>query len=310
MKKAFRKYGLMALAAAFCAIGMQGCFVDSDCYTRTSCSTVCDWWTCYDDCWDDYICEDDYDYRPGGYNEAQCYDNRDCDIDSYCEDGRCYQYNSGSVPFCGQCDITDDCKEGGAVCVNLGDSTNACLRLCDYDRDCPEGFSCLDMEGVAPGSRVSSKQCYPKNESCDASYCRDSNDCVQNADCINHRCEVSTQNLNECSRKEDCSGYGADYAVCYTSKRKNESYCTQSCFADTQCDPGYSCYLAPNRQSNGSVLDSGICLTPDDGKCVFSSDCGDGMLCNDGKCMLKCSSDRDCYSDYISFSCVSGVCRF
>ena len=309
MKKAFRKYGLMALAAVACVLGMQGCYVDSDCYTRTSCATVCDFFYCWDECDEEYICEEDDNYYPN-WNEAQCYTNRDCASDSYCQSGQCYQYNSGSVPFCGKCDITDDCIEGGAVCVALDDNTQACMRYCEDSSTCPQGYSCLEMAGAAPSGGVKTKQCYPDNGSCDASYCRDSRDCVQNGDCIGNRCVVPTTNLKECENNNQCAEKYGDYGICFKNKN-DERYCTQTCYVDSQCDVGYSCYLPKSNTVNKKILDMGICLTSNDGGCVFSSDCDTsiGMVCNDGKCMKTCSRNEDCQSDYVPFQCIGGICR-
>ena len=311
MKKSIKNYGLMALATALCAIGMQACWIgDSDCYTRTQCTRVCDWWECWDDCTEQYLCEDDYYYNPGGESSYQCRENRDCSQNSYCQNGKCYQYNSGDTPFCGNCSITDDCIEGGAVCVGMDDGTQTCMRACDYDTDCPNGFECLAMEGkTANGSRVSSKQCYPTNGSCDANFCKDSRDCVQNAECVNNVCVVPTTNLNECNRHSDCDGYGI-YNTCYKNS-DGESYCAATCYTDEQCDIGYNCYLTKSKSSSmrSNPLDSGICLTVKDGSCIFSADCGDGMVCNNGKCAVTCKSDRDCTtSTDFKFYCEGGIC--
>ena len=62
------KHTILICLFALCSIILTGCvIVDDDCHYETKCSYVCDRYgnNCYYDdyCWDEWVCEDDYDYH-------------------------------------------------------------------------------------------------------------------------------------------------------------------------------------------------------------------------------------------------------
>lgn len=322
----FRKIGLLAALAVMGCCGLSACFVDSgsehcvkrynchyECVDHTYVETVCSGLYCDDniitvqECGD--VCSSYYtDCR---YDDGNvCYRNRDCGYGEYCSNGQCHSVNSGSARQCESCRTSADCYGSDNACVLLGSGEQVCLTGCNRPEDCGMGYRCQVVGDM--NSSQSVQQCVPNNESCDPNYCVDDLDCDENGSCVNNRCELAITNLNECSGNRDCIPYYeadglADYALCIKSVDENDnpvSYCSLSCYTDSQCGMGYSCYL---RVAND--LNSGACYRAGEKSCVYDNDCENGMLCSDGRCSVACSSDSDCVSQDNGFRCMSGVCK-
>ncbi len=320
------------------------------CELRPVCDyeTMCDLFSCWDEytCWDEEYCwnesycftdcaEHCHDYlvceKP-----PQCYNDYDCGVGSVCRGGKCMgtgpisgpgnggpgnggpgnggpgnNGNNGTVAMCGACNSWADCAENNSECVLLDDNSQVCTRACSSDNDCANGFYCGSIDGGHSGS----KQCLPYNGSCDANYCSKDADCMgENATCDtkSHSCTLSKKNLNECETYADCKGStnsnGEELNVCvqYSNTDKTSAnYCTIDCYSDRGCDAGYYCYLTK------ADLESGVCFRDQSLACRADSDCSEkGMICNNGKCTLSCSTNDDCSSPSKRFSCIQGACVF
>ena len=307
-----KKLGILA-ALAMLSCGLQACFVEVDnqhCERRYSCDYVCNSYVITDcgfySCWDEII--EDCGEVCSWYDECYyvdsdtCRHDRDCGHNQYCSNGSCYN-KGGYGQHCDPCNKSGDCADINGACVALNSGEQVCLSGCQSSADCPINYEC---QGVADHN-LSRSVCVPNNESCDNSYCRSDMDCVENASCINNRCELDMTNLNECDSHADCSGYG-DYYVCVKSADEANNpvnYCSMVCYSDSGCEAGYTCQLSvPND------LESGVCYRDNEHACVYSSDCEGGMVCQNGHCMKSCSSNADCASPSNGFSCVAGVCKF
>jgi hypothetical protein len=67
--------------------------------------------------------------------------------------------------LCNACSKDADCGGTGNKCTRLNTSEMYCTYLCTDDDGCPDGYACMP---VAAGSTMSSKQCAPKNLTCEA----------------------------------------------------------------------------------------------------------------------------------------------
>lgn len=325
MRKLWNNKLSMVLAAALCACGLSGCYIDSNCIEREaySCSTtcdpvcsidtVCDIWGCWDEevCWTDCY-ESCHSYIVCEEPRDECYYDRDCGANAYCDGGHCYANPvSGNVAMCGACSRSADCREDGAACVALESGEQVCMRACNKVSDCSAGFACVVVTDDA--SQQSLQQCIPTNGSCDSNYCNRDSDCVENATCKDHAC-VLDMNVSECNSYKDCEGMqledGTPLNICIQRKDSNgksSNYCTIDCYSDMGCDPGYYCHLTTNS------LESGVCFRGNEQSCNSNKDCtGDreGLLCRNGKCMKSCRSDADCASNSNNFFCDNGVCKY
>lgn len=325
MRKLWNNKLSMVLAAAVCACGLSGCYIDSNCIERdavscsTECSpycsyeTVCNGWECWDEetCWSDCY-ESCHSYTVCEKPRDECYYDRDCGANAYCDDGICRQNQiQGNVAMCGACSRSADCRDPKSACVALESGEQACMSSCQKVSDCANGFACVVVTDDA--TQQSLQMCIPTNGSCDANYCNRDSDCgLENASCVDHTC-VLDMNVSECNNYKDCQGMqlsdGTSLNICIKrndSNGKAANYCTIDCYSDLGCDPGYYCHLTTDS------LESGVCFRGNEQSCNSNSDCtGDraGLLCRNGKCMKPCSNDDQCASAGNAFYCSNGVCQ-
>lgn len=108
---------------AHCADGecAEGCQVDTDCYPGDACGAE------------------------GNCVTARCRETSvDCGFGEFCDvsTGDCYQ---GSGVYCSTCQDDADCGGNGNLCLNFGANGRFCGTECQYETDCPSGFTCLGI---------------------------------------------------------------------------------------------------------------------------------------------------------------------
>jgi len=267
---------------------------------------------------------------PGGVG-CPCEGNNDCDtavcIDmpggkkctslctDDCPDGfSCQDVNPGSDPIfacvfkhltlCTPCMKDTDCKNQGvaALCLDYGAEGRFCGGECSSAADCPQGYSCVDGEGV-DGAKA--KQCRLDTGVCPCSdwaikngaktLCSLKNDlgtCTAERTCIPgglSTCDAKPAVAEVCNAADDdCDGITDNLAPDYT--------CSNKLFADlgskATCTDDAGC------TEKGEKCDAGLCKQLV-GECFGKPSCtvGGQLVCNgakEPKAELCNADDDDC----------------
>ena len=171
---------------------------------------------------------------------------------------------------CGD-DGTDDAVE----------SSSNTSSACESDLNCDLGLFCISGQCAPSGSEcVENADCDDFFE-CSSGYCveiarecEDDSACPDANICIDYRCVTGCREDGDCGEGKICSD---ELLRCVDPP----PMCPDTCPQHQQCvDPQLGCVP--------------------DGTCSASSDCTDGLVCNDGVCgdpILSCDDDRDCTFD-------------
>ena len=203
-----------------------------------------------------------------------CVDDRDCDPEAHCEEGRC----AGDLPDGRPCQEDSDCASdhcANGFCCAAGD-------CCARPADCPPDYSAAPactQPGACQGVRV--------DAACDRDF----------------RCSsVTLQDDSSCTPQtlSDGCGFYAD-VFCSGADVQQEPPCPLACEHDGQCDAGAHCdtVCQPDLPS-GRVCD-------EDSDCA-SGHCANGFCCAAGDC---CAGPADCPLDYtVTPTCLDpGTCQ-
>ncbi len=266
-------------------------------------------------------------------NEDQC--NNACEIvctlDSQCPSGQCTDGVCESA--CGNGDhepeLGEQCDDGNSV--NTDQCTNACIRTCSNDSQCPSG----ECEGGLCTSTCGNGIPEPQH----GEQCDDGN--TSNEDECNNACVIICTNDSECP-SGDCEGGLCTSACgngdhepelgeqCDDGNSVNTDQCTNACIRtcsnDSQCpsgecegglctstcgngipEPQYGEQCDDGNQSNTDSCTTG-CLLPPSSQCEVNSDCQNGATCVGGICVLPPGSQCDLASDCQSNLCLNGQC--
>ncbi len=177
-----------------------------------------------------------------------------CGVGRVCnpQDGACLPGNQG---LCDPCEINDQCRDEGAICVLIDNREALCSPPCDDD--CPAGYECSGISGVE------TRHCTPVVRTC--------NDMCVGVRCpAGEQCNPLTGECNDrCAVQVDCPG--APYChvqsgECRPTGAGNVAE-GQPCTADDQCASGLVC--------SGFVILS-VCSRP----CDVDANCANGTMCS------------------------------
>ncbi len=282
--------------------GSPRCYADSDCPTGAACEGA-NWCQCGQHC--------DPPALPGwcvSPDAGCCGSDDDCIGTGDCILGHCLGVSFVGGGFCwhdANCESNEECV-GEFVCpcgysCPVDSALGTCHALgpdcCETDEDC-DGQICLRKTpaspGVcgpelAPGSCYSSHDCAPGNVcngamicqcsdncapamgSCGA-CCTDNSSCEEGYVCVLGSCRLASQvprcwQVSDCTHDPSCSGDG-----CATQF---------DCQGEVICQCGTTC-------AHQEVM--GWCLPLDvqgPNCCVADSDCWEGTVCVQGKCLIS-----------------------
>ena len=203
-----------------------------------------------------------------------CVDDRDCDPEAHCEDGRC----AGDLPDGRPCQEDSDCASehcGNGFCCAGGD-------CCAAAGDCPAEYvaaAACTQPGACQGTRV--------DPVCERDF----------------RCaSVTVQDDRSCAADtlSDACGYYADL-YCSGAEIQQDPPCPVACEHDDQCDLGAHC----DAVCQPDLRDGAVC--DEDSDCA-SDHCGNGFCCAEGDC---CAVPANCPALYTAPpACVdAGTCQ-
>ncbi len=177
----------------------------------------------------------------GGFVGQECPAGYICEYFDGADVGRC-------VPMSNECLSNRDCEYGQECLNGVCIENNSCIHECGSDVECGIGFTCEELDCMAPNNQSGSK-CVPVEIGCIAdSDCRDGESCVQNV-CIpqENRCESDF----DCSIGEQCMS-----GVCVESNS-----CSHECDSDSDCMGNLLgvCFPLDCQTSNGQ--NGSICIT-------------------------------------------------
>ncbi|UYV71427.1 dp [Cordylochernes scorpioides] len=251
---------------------------------------------------------------------SQCFRDRDCSSGEICEQNVCR----------GGCRADQDCANNEA-CVNnecidqcasrTACGTNAVCQVVNHETHC----SCppdLSGDPYVQCDRVTI-HCKVDDECglgryCEASVCRvtcsSDNECFDNEKCRDRRCSVICTNDNSCP-----NGYICEGAECLPGCRLDaECPLTESCInyqcinpcasptvcgTNAQCQPINHrplCTCLPQFTGDPRIECSSV-------ECIIDSDCGNGKICQNYRCLVGCRSDQSCQTDQV---CTNRQCQY
>ena len=148
------------------------------------------------------------------------------------------------------------CPEGSTECICFTgfDGTGFCVSGCDSDDDCPDGFSCVDAEGI----------CGPEGSGDDGGV--SDGGAVDGGPVDGGIADEgpADEGPTSCEIDEDCDGEcpeGATDCLCFTGF-DGLGFCVSGCIDDLDCPDGFSCIDAEGICGPGGATDGG---TPDEG---------------------------------------------
>lgn len=258
-------------------------------------------------------CSSDRDIGPPGDGEigAACTQDDDCDSswclieksfkDNYCslqcgddpnvcpEGSTCHDY--AGFKFClRQCNADGDCREGYVCDYNL------CIPPCAADKFCNEGDTCLN--GRCKGKCASDADCG------DGLRCQDGKcvpPCKTDTDCLpGYTCDTAAGTCKPKPGKPMGQGCASDgecaTGYCLPTRR----ICSIKCQSTSQCPSSYSCGLETYDKDYNGTQESALagCVPVKGSKiagehCSQDADCAAGH-CYNGFCMEGCIQDGDC----------------
>lgn len=277
---------------------------DVDCYDYEMVQTYCDAWQCWDEYWTETTCTTTCDetYYPDDpytdpWDSAECYSDVECEQGQICVGNRCEAADTdvrGESGLCQACESSADCVEDGALCIRLNydQATNTgekvCGRACEYNHECPAGFSCINISGETGVSA----QCLPNIGETELRTCNPSpelecvraNDCQLGESCVNNEC-VGPQSA-ECGTNNPCP---------------NGQVCRNLSCVDVDAP---EC-VDRNDCSSSEICIDGECVRQNE-SCVFNEECDSDARCVDGQCQATCSDDAQCGANE---RCRQGLCE-
>ncbi|GBN12717.1 Fibrillin-2 [Araneus ventricosus] len=275
-----------------------------------------------------------------GQCRMPCNSVRDCAANEKCIDNRCHvqcirdrDCYSGEIceqNFCRVgCRADTDCAFHEA-CVN-----NQCIHPCDSPTACGTNANCdvinHSIHCTCPPGLTGDAytKCDRQIQRCDADdrcglgrYCEDTicrvtcssdNECLDNEKCVERRCSVF------CTSDKSCpTGFICEYGQCIAGCRRDaECPLTEACINNQCLDPCASptacgtkarcqpvnhrplCSCLPEHTGDPRVECSRV-------ECIIDSDCGNGKICQNYRCLVGCRSDQGCLSDEV---CISRQCQ-
>jgi hypothetical protein len=151
------------------------------------------------------------------------------------------------------------------------DDDDAMAPLCTTDADCPDTSSPYCSAKLGCVVCVIDEQCGPGRR-CEEGSCELFDTCGSSSDCTDEThsvCNTISKECRECVFDSDC---GAGSVGCYQGV----------CEVGLNCSNSLDCPL-------GTVCSDNRCL-----ECADDGDCDDGKTCDGSKCVVGCTSDKDC----------------
>ncbi len=139
----------------------DGCRFDTECPDGTSCYSSPDGAICASrcsgdaDCRDGYVCKDSpaspFDVCVPFVEPTGVDDGEPCQSDDECRGGTCIPSPGWPDGYCTtlDCETRDDCAADGNDnrCLTGGRGYNLCVRMCDTQDDCRDGYICQQVGG-------------------------------------------------------------------------------------------------------------------------------------------------------------------
>ncbi|MBR9706534.1 hypothetical protein GOV14_05845 [Candidatus Pacearchaeota archaeon] len=207
----------------------------------------------------------------GNIFNGDCCSDSDCNSDYTCESYDCTASAPSSYCGDGTCDSDETCSSCSGDCGACSPSSYCGDGTCDSDETCS---SCSDDCGACNGEYCSS------NSNCESGNCENNLCCLTGKTCC-------TSNAN-CLSDYECGA---------------SNYCIESS-SEALKDNGY--YCSSNSQCSSANCQNGICCISGETCCQYTSNCGDGFVCDTDyyycKSTMKsngesCSFDSDCSSN-------------
>ena len=234
-----------------------------------------------------------------GANAQACLgdiENESCDqtsMDARFEPESCLQIAIGTVATGSACESSEECVSG--VCMTQSCDSACCPGTCGAASTGAAGQPCLDGDTCAAGNWCDVTQddvqtCEPLFGS--GSACEFSRQCPYGQGCAGGICKALPQVGEPCP-----DGACADVGV----------YCGSAgtCLKDGL--PGAACGSAQDCALSAMCdMTSGQCVAIPTAGQPCTTECANGISCNNGTCMTPatngaaCVSDEDCQSDYCS----------
>lgn len=190
----------------------------------------------------------------------ECTEDRNCGVPNWCNTctGRC----EAQVGVCEACTESRGCLDQGA-CLPYGSGGTYCGLGCVSDAGCPQGFSCLGVDGVG------AKQCVARSGACeDLGLCAGDGECP-----VGQICSETTRT---------CAGGCSEDGQCQNGNVCVAARCVPPCGGDGDCTAPATCQ-------------GGKCKIP--GACEAAADCPTPATYCDkttGQCAPGCLADADC----------------
>ena len=221
-----------------------------------------------------------------------CNQDDDCIESAFCFDPESYTSFVGG--YCSkECARQGDTCPDGSKCWDIG--IELCLKECDTDEDCREGYVCSDMD------EDGGKGCFVANEYSNnpdgapvGAKCTETQDCITTAACIENDYFVDGYCLVfGCDAENPCPGGDQDVCIPFSNGATCLDKCTPSA-TTSECRKNYTCFsfgMGYNACYPGCTVNSS----------GASLDCEEGYHCNGvpgdlGECVVYCEADSDCGS--------------
>ncbi|KAK2714568.1 hypothetical protein QYM36_008952 [Artemia franciscana] len=244
--------------------------------------------------------------------------SKDCPPDYVCRNGQCI---NPCIGFCGPNAICEMFNSEPVCTCDTGFTTGGggCSREgvgCDSDGDCESGacvdgackVSCQVKTDCAVGETCFSGLC--------STPCRGSSQCATGQACIGGICAPGCRTDSDCPTKQSCINNKCEDPCQFNSCGKNAICAVSNHVVDCECPKGFvgfptaqqGCVRAPsscrgdNACGDGFICEGGKCISA----CKEKSECSEGEHCLKGMCLRACYNDASCSQGDI---CVSGMCK-